>query len=298
MTSSDESTPAVIPATAAATVVVLRDGAHGPEVLLQRRLPTLPDFGGLWAFPGGKVEPADRAYAAWLLSQAPPAVAEDLFAPLGEVGVLESAPAGARLAAIREAFEETGLLYAEGWTALSVERFQRHREDWRVAIARDATAFEALMSAEGLRPATHALHYWSRWLPPLDLPRRFETDFFVALAPDAQEPLPDLTEASDVRWVPLAQVDSPDLPCPPVTRIALLDLRRRYAACGSLAAVIHHVRDTPVLTIQTVRAVLDGVAYVLFPWDAAYTAPSEPAAWTDSECAMMADLPSRLPITD
>jgi 8-oxo-dGTP pyrophosphatase MutT (NUDIX family) len=294
MIALDESLPTANPATAAATVVILRDGAMGPAVLMLRRRQSLADFGGLWAFPGGKVETADRAYAAWLRSQTPPAVAADLFATPAE-----SAPSSSVLAAIRETFEETGLLFAEGWAAASAERFQRHRSDWQVAVARDATAFEALMTAETLRPATQALHYWSRWLPPHDIPRRFDTDFFMALAPTDQEPLADLGEATDVRWVALADVASPQLDCAPVTRLALLDLRRRYTQSGSLPALLAHVQTAPTHTIQTCRTEIHGEAYVLFPWDAAYhTSGGAGDPWTDAELADMADLPSRLPIQD
>jgi hypothetical protein len=190
-------------------------------------------------------------------------------------------------------------LYAEGWETVSAERFQRHRSDWQVAVARDANAFEALMTAEALRPATQALHYWSRWLPPQDIPRRFDTDFYMALAPIDQEPLADLGEATHVRWVALADVESPELDCAPVTRLALLDLRRRYAQCGSLPALMAFVQSAPLLTIQTCRATIDGASYVLFPWDTeygTYGGVSDP--WTDAEVAEMAELPSRLPIQD
>ena len=294
MSASDESRTTAHPATAAATVVILRDGAMGPAVLMLRRRQSLADFGGLWAFPGGKVETADRAYAAWLRSQTAPAVAADLFATAAE-----AASSSSVLAAIRETFEETGLLFAEGWESASTERFQRHRSDWQVAVARDATAFEALMMAEALRPGTQSLHYWSRWLPPHDIPRRFDTDFFMALAPADQEPMADLGEATDLRWVALGDVASPELDCAPVTRLALLDLRRRYLTCGSLDALLAHVKTAPVRTIQTCRTEIHGEAYVLFPWDDAYhTCGGAGDPWTDAELADMAELPSRLPIQD
>lgn len=89
----------------AATVVLLRDGAAGPEVLLLER-PVAGSFGGAWVFPGGRVDPEDRAAAG------SPAGAVD--GPGADTGAVDGPEAAAaRIAGVRETAEETGLLVRE-----------------------------------------------------------------------------------------------------------------------------------------------------------------------------------------
>ena len=145
------------PPIAAATLIVLREGASETEVLMLRRQHALNAFGGLWVFPGGKIEAADRTYAAWLAALTDTLPATDLFTSVPG-GAPDMGSHASRVAAIRETFEETGLLYVSVADPPFGPRYQRHREDWRIAVARDAHAFEALLEAEKAKPDLRALH--------------------------------------------------------------------------------------------------------------------------------------------
>jgi 8-oxo-dGTP pyrophosphatase MutT (NUDIX family) len=286
------------PIIAAATIVMLRNGPNGPEVLMLQRLESLNAFGGLWVFPGGKVEAADRVQAGSLQAPQDALRSRDLFSTFtGEYALKEEQTS--RVAAIRETFEETGLLYAETVEATFSQRYARHREDWRVAVARDASAFAALLTAEGVQPDLQALHYWIRMVPPRDIPRRFDTDFFLAHAPEGQEPIADLNESMTVRWVPFTQAEPEQINCAPVTRIVLLELRLRYQQYGSLESFITAARQDPCRILYTRRGLFDGVMYAFFPWDPHYAEVSgDGDLWTAPACARMDGLPGRLPIQD
>ncbi|MBL0395077.1 NUDIX domain-containing protein [Ramlibacter monticola] len=173
-----------------ATVVLLRDGPDDLEVLLLRRHSQSFVLGGAYVFPGGKVDPEDAASASRLDREL-----SVLHAQLGEPE-LPAAEAGALyVAAIRELFEEAGLLLADvspeqavgAWTAL-----------------RAGERFDALIAALDLRLAAGALQPWSRWITPTLSSvgrRRFDTRFFLAAVPPGQVARHDEHEATESLWI-------------------------------------------------------------------------------------------------
>jgi 8-oxo-dGTP pyrophosphatase MutT (NUDIX family) len=281
----------------AATVLVLRDGTSGPEVLMLHRQKSLAAFGGYWVFPGGKVDEADRRYAAWLRT----AAEDDLEAAMlgAEEGDLPDL-LPSLIAAIRETFEETGLLYAHTGAGAFAERYQRHAADWRVALARDPSALETLLVAECARPHWEALAYWTRWLPPTDLPQRFETDFYLACAPEGQQAIVDTGEAVELRWVAVHSDDWLSFKTAPVTAFMLEFLRARLHVHGSSAALIAALRTEPLPPMMPLRLVENALRYAVLPWDAAYPAlaGADFPLWSEAACTAMAGLPSRLVIPD
>lgn len=174
------------------SLILLRDGSDGIEVLLLRRHADTRVLGGVYVFPGGKLDPADcspDAIAALDLD------AETLRARLHEPELSPERAAGLHTAALRETLEESGLLLAENADAGA-----------RQALADRQAGGEPLadaMAALGLRWQASAILPWSRWITP-DNPAsgpRFDTRFFLARLPQGQQARHDGYEATEAVWI-------------------------------------------------------------------------------------------------
>ena len=170
----------------AATVLLLRDGPDGGglEVLMTRRSATASFAPGAYVFPGGGIDALDAAPATHAAADRRP-TQSDLH--------LTQA-----IAAIRESFEELGVLLA------------RHAEGPRqgqLADAQDIAAidrhqpFVAQCAARGLRLAADSVYLLAHWTADRDLARRFEVPFLVARMPEGQEPVADEAEQFEPVWV-------------------------------------------------------------------------------------------------
>ncbi|MEO6364287.1 MAG: NUDIX domain-containing protein, partial [Caldimonas sp.] len=185
------------PPRAAATLVVVREaGEGGFEVLLSRRAERGDHNSGAWVFPGGIVEASDGgAHAA--------------------CDGLDDAAASARLglaaggldffvAAVRECFEESGLLFARDasgqWVDLDAVDAGR-LGPWRGTLHRGERDMAALCISENIRLAMDRLVYFSHWLTPLGRPKRFDTRFFLAVLPPGQTAAHDGTELVEQQWL-------------------------------------------------------------------------------------------------
>ena len=194
---------------------------------------------GALVFPGGRVEEADALLAR----------AQD---PLG----------AHRIAAIREAWEECGVLLASAPAP-------------PVSVASD---FGVHLSAAGLTPDGEALVHFAHWITPERSPKRFDTHFFLALAPEGQEPVHDGHEAVEALWLSPAQA----LADAAAGRRKLVFATRlnlqRLARHGRAADAMEEARQTPVVTV-TPRPVPDGAGGTLLqiPLEAGYGAASFPA---------------------
>lgn len=180
------------PVRPAATVVVLRDAAPGLEVLLLKRHGLSDVLGGAHVFPGGKVDASDAA-ASWhtLLDRAP----AQLHAALHEPELSPADATALYVAAVREAFEESGILFAPGATR---QQAVAARE-----LLRGGLAFGAVLERLGLGLHTDAVLPWSRWITPqvpLVSNKRFDTRFFLAALPPDQEAVHDNHEATESVW--------------------------------------------------------------------------------------------------
>lgn len=175
----------------AATLVIIKDSAHGPLVLLQQRSEHARFVAGAWVFPGGKLEAGDSdpvwEQRSHSLNDATASAA------LG----LEHGGLAYWIAAIRECFEEAGLLpvYGGGWLAPAT------LNAWRSQLTDQQQTFAGLCERENLRLHTSDIHYLSHWVTPDPSPIRFDTRFFIMQAPDGQEPHHSLFEAVDTRWI-------------------------------------------------------------------------------------------------
>ncbi len=162
----------------AATVVLLRSGRAGLEALLTMRPSSMAFAAGMHVFPGGRVDDADHAPDLLRRSVLSPAEAS---AALG--GDLDpDAALATYVAAIRELFEEAGVLLADGGRDLVVVRAP-HLSQARSALVGGDAGFGAIAAELGLRLRTDWLVPLSRWVTPPTLPRRFDARFFAAAMP-------------------------------------------------------------------------------------------------------------------
>ena len=186
----------------AATVMLVRDGDAGRlEVFMLRRNLNSDFVGGAYVFPGGAVDPADRH--ANLEPYCEGRTDADASTALG----LDPAEGGLAywVAAIRESFEEAGVLLAYDQDGAVVdfrdpavaERFDRHR----AAVDGGERRLVEVCAEERLRLAVDGIHYFSHWITPVGPPRRYDTRFFVAAAPVGQTPLHDDRETIANCWI-------------------------------------------------------------------------------------------------
>src|SRR6185312_4067451 len=162
------------PALPAATTLVVRDAPAGIEVLMVRRHGNSGFAAGALVFPGGKVDAGDHVLAercqpANLLSY--------------------------RIAAIRETWEEAGILLARRPGAAHL---LAHND---VPNPRETPDFAATLERAGFEPATDRLHRFAHWITPEAEPRRFDTQFFIAAAPAGQRAIADGYETLDCQWI-------------------------------------------------------------------------------------------------
>ncbi|MFC3999941.1 NUDIX hydrolase [Nocardiopsis sediminis] len=186
----------------AATVVLLREGAAPPgaasggiEVYLLRRARTMPFAPGAYAFPGGRVDPRDADHGVRWAGPSP----GDWAAVLGAAEPLARSLV---CAAVRETFEESGVLLA-GASAAEVVADTRG-DDWeadRTALIDRSLSFSDFLDRRGLVLRSDLLKAWSHWITPRGEPRRFDTRFFVAVLPVGQQTRDVGGEADRVVWM-------------------------------------------------------------------------------------------------
>lgn len=242
----------------AATVILLRPAAKGFELYVVRRAATMAFAAGMYAFPGGGVDPSDSdadsdTYPDWT-GPGPQDWAERMALPVG--------PAQAVVcAAVRELFEEAGVLLAGSGADhvlgdLSESAWETARTDL-LARRRSLTGW---FGEAGLTLRADLLVPWSRWLTPEFEPRRYDTFFFLALLPEAQLPRDVGGEADHTIWITPA--DALALPMLPPTRHTLRELSRYAHIDAVLAAAAG--RDVSA-AIQPRFEVEDGIAYLRLP---------------------------------
>ena len=252
----------------AATLVLLRDRpAGGFDVLLMQRHRASKFAAGDFVFPGGKIEAADAPAdaAAWCAGLGQ----KDASHVLG----LEHAPETALahwIGAIRETFEEAGLLLAVGADGGAVDVAAARFTEYRRACQTDNRAFWSMIRAERLLLATDRLLYFAHWITPEEQPLRFDTRFFAAPTPAGQQASGDDHEMTDLKWLtPREAVDAQQrgeisLRNPTVKNLLLFD------GVVDTTDALDRLRDRPVTTIRP-RIVMDGDRRtILMPGDPGY----------------------------
>ncbi len=180
----------------AATVTLVRDGAQGLEVLMMKRNMQSAFVPGRYLFPGGSVDPGDGLADIYARC-----VGFTDAAASRRLGI-ESGGLAYWVAAIRESFEESGLLLAHGENSRQVTHEQAAElAQHRKAVAAGELPFDTLLRDAGLRLAVDTLVYFAHWITPPGAPRRYDTRFFLAHAPVGQEPVHDNDEMTESVWI-------------------------------------------------------------------------------------------------
>jgi 8-oxo-dGTP pyrophosphatase MutT (NUDIX family) len=175
----------------AATVMLLRDQPEGLEVFLQHRVSGMPFAGGMTVFPGGGLDKRDAdASLSWVGS--PPSRWAEWF------GCGESLARALVCAAVRETFEESGVLLAGTDSAVLADT-ARYAPARQALVSRELSLASFLADAE-LTLRADLLRPWSNWLTPASEPRRYDTRFFVATLPEGQHADGATTEADSSGW--------------------------------------------------------------------------------------------------
>ena len=269
--------PALRPA---ATAIVVREYAKEVQVLMTRRHAALAFMGGMWVFPGGALAAADRSDAARNVVVNADSCAHKLLDLKGRA-VPQDVCLGLAIAACRETFEETGVLLARCADGNPCTEGQLARlQAERTQIAADPERFIAAITRESLRLHIDDLVYWSHWITPEGPPRRFDTRFFIAPAPEAHDFLADTTETTDCVWMSpenlLAAAARGEMKIAQPTRYNLEDLRVSVARHGSLSALMKNERERAVAAIMPKLVKNDEKTLILMPWDEAYaSAPGD-----------------------
>jgi len=221
----------IAPARLASTVMLLRESPSGAEVFVQRRVSSMKFAPSMWVFPGGGMDPRDEARDVPWAGPSP----QD-WARL--MGVPEPVAQALVIAAVREVFEECGVLLA-GPSAETVV-LDVAEPDWqadRAALLDRSLAFGELLQRRELRLRSDLLALQDHWITPEMEPRRYDTWFFSALLPERQVADAHTTEAEEAVWRRpadvLAQAQAGQARMFPPTRVQL----ERLAAWPDLAPV-------------------------------------------------------------
>jgi 8-oxo-dGTP pyrophosphatase MutT (NUDIX family) len=185
----------------AATVLALRDTESGIEVFMVRRASRMGFLGGAHVFPGGALDARDSQERLLAISGG--------FEAVGDLGRIHDDGIHARgllLAAVRELFEESGILLARSadgdWVDLDEEGARTERlAAGRSALSARGGDFAALMAEDGLRVDVSGLRFFAHWITPEREKRRFDTRFFLARAPERQSARHCDVESSEGEWI-------------------------------------------------------------------------------------------------
>jgi 8-oxo-dGTP pyrophosphatase MutT (NUDIX family) len=266
----------------AATVMLLRPsggvrdgGADGPmEVLLMRRVRSMGFAPGAFVFPGGGVDARDADGSLPWTGPGPEEWARTLGTDVRTARALVCA-------AVRETFEETGVLLASepehaGEEAITLDTSSEEWERDRLGLIDRSRSFTEVLSRRGLVLRSEWLRAWSRWITPRTEPRRYDTWFFAAELPPGQASRDVGGEADLTRWTDPAEVrgewEAGRMPMLPPTVVACVEL----ADCRTLRGVREARRD--IVPIEPVVREIGGQMRVVAPDGVDYPLPKPDAS--------------------
>jgi 8-oxo-dGTP pyrophosphatase MutT (NUDIX family) len=249
----------------ASTILLLRDsagsGGNGEiEVFMMVRHYEIDFNSGALVFPGGAVDAGDHDIAA----------RPELYA--GGEG-LDGEALGFRIAAIRETFEESGILLAKprgSNTLVDAKRAGEIEARHRAALCEGKTTFEKILADNGLLLTLDELVPYAHWITPEGMPKRFDTWFFLAAAPPEQAGAHDGKESTDSIWVSpreaLAGGESGRFKLPFPTTRNLIKLGKHRSVQAALDAAC----GKPVVTVMPVMTKENGGRQLRIPAEAGY----------------------------
>ncbi|MCE9649536.1 MAG: NUDIX hydrolase [Parvibaculum sp.] len=248
---------ALIPA---ATIMLVRDGKQGLEVFMVVRHHQIDSFSGALVFPGGKVDKGDTH--------------DSVRARIDGADGLDDWEFSMRVAAIREAYEECGVLLAREESSGALVNASRllALEPMRGGLNKNELGIGDVLEKGGLRLAADLLTPFAHWITPNLMPKRFDTRFYVAAAPEDHLAVHDGSESVDSVWIrpadALAEAEAGKRTVIFPTRMNVLKLGRH----GNVADAISVARATPVVTVEPK---VDG-SVLRIPAEAGYGVTEEP----------------------
>ena len=258
--------------------MLVRDGERGLEVFMVQRTHSASFARSQFVFPGGRVDEADHH-----VDFEPVCDGIDDVTASSRLG-LDSGGLAWLVAAIRECFEEAGVLLARHRDGGRIVRFDTPELEDRFATARreihaGERSLVDLCAAEGLLLLAGEMHVVAHWVTPVGERRRFDTRFFVARAPEAQQPLHDDSETIASLWVrpadALARWERREMQMFPPTVASL----RQLAQYANADAAIEAARQAAVPPVLLPRLVLDDAGRfvdIVLPGDDRYDSTPVP----------------------
>lgn len=252
---------------ASASILLLRDGDDGLEVLMQQRHEEVGDFAGALTFPGGKVVSGDSSPSVRARADGVEAHNDDELAHAAS--------------AVRETFEECGVLLAReaaGAPLIGGDAVRNTFAD-RPALDAEELALGDFLAKHDLRLALDRIAPWSHWITPVFAPRRYDTWFFVAAVPDGQIADAESGETVEMIWIrpeaAMASADAGKRSLYMATRLNLLEL----AEFDTVEGVMAHAagKDIRVALPERIKAD-DGEYMMRLGADAGYGAWEVPLA--------------------
>ena len=253
-----------VTATPSASLMLIRDGSGGLEILMVVRSDRASFAPGALVFTGGKVEAGDRS--AKLLKRCDGST------------LLCQQELAFRVAAIREAFEEGGVILAretsknhllDGGASARLQKYRR-------CLSGGSLSLSDFLCAEELVLACDRLTAFAHWITPSSRPIRFDTHFFVAESPSGQQPTHDGVESMNALWLtPTSALENAregrwNLMLP--TRLIL----ERLSHAANVSEALEIARNTSIVTVTPWIENRSGVSLMRIPDDAGYGYIAEP----------------------
>ena len=245
-----------------ATIVVLREGSSGPEVLLVKRRAG-DAFGDSYAFPGGVVDDDECASHVFSGGVTPQEANALLGVAQGGLDYFS--------AAIRELFEETGILLARDsrgdWVGDRTEL-----DELRIKIDRGQLAWCDFLRDQELHMSCDSLHYFAHWETPFSLPKRWSTRFFLAELPPGQDATHDGSEVTDSRWMNAANALTLGREGSMILPIPTLSTLKSLSDFESIAEILDWAKDKASRGVERIlpeTVTSDGKSKYAIPGDAA-----------------------------
>jgi 8-oxo-dGTP pyrophosphatase MutT (NUDIX family) len=241
------------PAKPSATIVLIREAASSPEILMVRRRAG-DAFGDSYTFPGGVVDADESAAHAYCQGKSAERADAELSVTCGGLDYYS--------AVVRELFEETGILLARNrhgtWAFYDDANSESLLRGLRDDLNSGALTWAELLRTHDLSVACDALHYFSFWETPVRLPKRWATRFFLAEVPPGQDAEHDGEELTDSCWMTAADVLSSGkngnmkLPFPTIANL------RTFAEFKTVAEMVAWAANQAAAGVERILPVILG----------------------------------------
>ena len=252
------------PARPATTVLLLRpskpgDAASPLEVFMVVRHHAIDAFSGALVFPGGKLEEADGD--------------PQLKARCAGADKISAGELKFRIAGVREAFEECGILLARKRgqrNLIAAADLKGIEEKWRAKLTKDEASIVDLVEAEDLEIATDLMTPFAHWITPIFAPKRFDTWFYLAEAPEDQLALHDGSESVDSVWIGAQDaIDEATAGKRTLVHATTKNLEL-LAEGGTVTGALSQASERKIVTVQPWVEQRDGKRFLHIPEGAGY----------------------------